>query len=491
MAAGCRRARLRGPGDGRGAGSAACCRSGRSGGARALALDGLSAWFLLPVGRRRARPPPPPWLAARARRAARCCRCCSPGWGCAWRRRTAPSCCAASASVFLAAGRGTGPPGAPPPLAACGMLLPRRGVWRARRRGDRFRHLCGPLPPRGMARRGAAVPRPRRGGRRWPRRCRWPPRRAGRRGARKAPLLAAALPWPRCTSWRGCCRTSAVRRSPRGGACRCSLAEAWARRRRRCGRWSAEDAEAVPLWAGAAAAGLLDGGARRRAAVPRRRPGRAGGAGGRRGVAAGAWQRLGGGDLGPGRPAVAWSAGSARLDRLGGLARFMPFPPRRRCSPRPAWLSCRCSRASPGCWALLQALVADWRLGGAALPLCCAAALVLAGAASAIGAAAMPARLRRGVPGRPRTPRGAGAREAAGVLRWAVLVPVAPCCRSAWFRDGRWRSARRRSPLVAGRRATAHARRRPGVDGGRRRRLRAAAARGVARRPGAAAWPRR
>ena len=36
-----------------------------------------------------------------------------------------------------------------------------------------------------------------------------------------------------------------------------------------------------------------------------------------------------------------------------------------------------------GLWALLQALVAGWRLGGAALPLFCAGALVLAGAAAA------------------------------------------------------------------------------------------------------------
>jgi formate hydrogenlyase subunit 3/multisubunit Na+/H+ antiporter MnhD subunit len=122
--------------------------------------------------------------------------------------------------------------------------------------------------------------------------------------------------------------------------------------------------------------------------------------------------------------AVARSAGSARLDRLGGLARFMPV------SAAAALVAVATLAFLPtlpgfaGLWALLQALVAGWRLGGAVLPLFCAGALVLAGAAAAIGAAAMLRVFAATFLGRPRTPRGAGAREVAGVLRWAVLLPV-------------------------------------------------------------------
>jgi formate hydrogenlyase subunit 3/multisubunit Na+/H+ antiporter MnhD subunit len=120
--------------------------------------------------------------------------------------------------------------------------------------------------------------------------------------------------------------------------------------------------------------------------------------------------------------AVARSAGSARLDRLGGLARFMPV------TAAAALLSAATLAFLPllpgfaGLWALLQALVAGWRLGGATTPLVCAASLVLAGAAAAIGAAANLRSFAAAFLGRPRTPRGAGAREVTGVLRWALLL---------------------------------------------------------------------
>jgi hydrogenase-4 component B len=186
-----------------------------------------------------------------------------------------------------------------------------------------------------------------------------------------------------------------------------------------------EDAEAVPLFAGAAASGL--------AAMA------LGAALVFRGADLGALAALAAGGalllaLGAGlavatlalvAAVVAGSAGSARLDRLGGLARLMPF------TAAAALLAAANLALLPlfagfaGFWALLQALVAGWRLGGAAMPLFCAAALVLAGIAAAIGAAAALRVFAAVFLGRPRTPRGAGAREAAGTLRWAMLLPAA------------------------------------------------------------------
>jgi NADH:ubiquinone oxidoreductase subunit 5 (subunit L)/multisubunit Na+/H+ antiporter MnhA subunit len=122
--------------------------------------------------------------------------------------------------------------------------------------------------------------------------------------------------------------------------------------------------------------------------------------------------------------AVARSAGTARLDRLGGLARLMPV------SAGVALFAAATLACLPlfpgfsGLWALLQALVSGWRLGGAALPLLCAGALVLAGAAAAIGAAAALRFFAVVFLGRPRTPRGAGAREVTGAASWASLLPA-------------------------------------------------------------------
>ncbi|GAA0585109.1 hypothetical protein GCM10009416_24370 [Craurococcus roseus] len=124
---------------------------------------------------------------------------------------------------------------------------------------------------------------------------------------------------------------------------------------------------------------------------------------------------------------LARSAGSARLDRLGGLARFMPIAAM--AAALPAVMTLAMLPLFPGfagSWALMQALVSGWRLGGAALPLFCAGGLVLAGAASAVLAAAMLRFFAAAFLGRPRTPRAAGARDAAGLSCWALLLPVAP-----------------------------------------------------------------
>lgn len=123
---------------------------------------------------------------------------------------------------------------------------------------------------------------------------------------------------------------------------------------------------------------------------------------------------------------LARSAGSARLDRLGGLARMMPAAAVASLVAAATLAFLPLLPGFAGFWALLQALVSGWRLGGAALPLFCAGALVLAGAAAAILAAAMLRCFGAAFLGRPRTPRGAGARDVAGMARWALLIPLAP-----------------------------------------------------------------
>lgn len=189
---------------------------------------------------------------------------------------------------------------------------------------------------------------------------------------------------------------------------------------------SAEEAEAVPIAAGAGAAGL--------AAMA------LGAALVFRGADLGALAALAAGGalllvLGTGlalavlamvASTVARSAGSGRLDRLGGLSRLMPLTAGAALVAVAALAMLPLLPGFAGFWALLQALVSGWRLGGAAWPLACAGALVLAGAAGAIGAAAMLRLFAAMFLGRPRTPRGAGAREAVGPERWAMLVPLVP-----------------------------------------------------------------
>jgi hydrogenase-4 component B len=124
--------------------------------------------------------------------------------------------------------------------------------------------------------------------------------------------------------------------------------------------------------------------------------------------------------------AVARSAGTGRLDRLGGLARFMPV------AAAAALLAAMSLAFLPplpgfaGGWALLQALVAGWRLGGVALPMCCVLALLPAGAAAAILAAAGLRLFGAAFLGRPRTPRGAGAQDVSGAGLAALLLAVVP-----------------------------------------------------------------
>lgn len=120
--------------------------------------------------------------------------------------------------------------------------------------------------------------------------------------------------------------------------------------------------------------------------------------------------------------AVAEQAGSRDPDRLGGLVHRMPWVAGL------ALLGAFSAAALPpfsgfvGEWLLLQSLVQSWRM--AALPgqLLSAAALVATGMAMALAAAAMVRFVGLVFLGRPRSFRAAGAEDATGLMRAALLV---------------------------------------------------------------------
>jgi hydrogenase-4 component B len=122
---------------------------------------------------------------------------------------------------------------------------------------------------------------------------------------------------------------------------------------------------------------------------------------------------------------VLHGAGSRRLDRLGGLIHRMPVT---------AWAALVAVGAAAALpplsgfaseWLLLQALLAAWRVGDLAFQIGAAAATALAALATALAAAAMVRFWGLVFLGRPRTPRAAGAEETGGAARAALLVPAA------------------------------------------------------------------
>ena len=123
--------------------------------------------------------------------------------------------------------------------------------------------------------------------------------------------------------------------------------------------------------------------------------------------------------------AVQHAAGSRRLDRLGGLIHAMPR------TALAAALGIGAAAALPPLsgfasdWLLLQALLAGWRLNEIGLQVACAAALALAAMATALAAAAMLRFFGLAFLGRPRSPRGAGAREANRLELAGMAVPAA------------------------------------------------------------------
>ena len=125
-----------------------------------------------------------------------------------------------------------------------------------------------------------------------------------------------------------------------------------------------------------------------------------------------------------GAGAVTQLAGTRDADRLGGLLPRMPLVAA--C----CGLAAATAAALPPLagfsaeWLLLQSLLQSWRLGEMAFQLLGAGALAAAGLAVGLGAAAMLRLFGAVFLGRPRAPRTAGAGDAQGLLRWALLLPA-------------------------------------------------------------------
>jgi formate hydrogenlyase subunit 3/multisubunit Na+/H+ antiporter MnhD subunit len=122
--------------------------------------------------------------------------------------------------------------------------------------------------------------------------------------------------------------------------------------------------------------------------------------------------------------AVLKGTGWREVDKLGGLARQAPV-----LGAAVLLLAASAAALPPlagfaGEWLLLQALVSSWRVADMALQILGAAALAVAGMAVALGAAAMVRLYGLVFLGRPRTPRAAGLDEPLGAIRWSVLVPA-------------------------------------------------------------------
>jgi formate hydrogenlyase subunit 3/multisubunit Na+/H+ antiporter MnhD subunit len=122
---------------------------------------------------------------------------------------------------------------------------------------------------------------------------------------------------------------------------------------------------------------------------------------------------------------VLYGAASRRMDRLGGLIHAMPW------TAGLVLLGAAAAAALPPLsgfaseWLLLQAVIAAWRVGDLAFQIGAAAATALAALAVALSAAAMLRFYGMVFLGRPRSPRAAGATEISGVARAALMLPAA------------------------------------------------------------------
>lgn len=117
-------------------------------------------------------------------------------------------------------------------------------------------------------------------------------------------------------------------------------------------------------------------------------------------------------------------AGSRDPDRLGGLIHRMPWVAG--C----AMLGALSAAALPPLsgfaseWLLLQALIQGFRVSDMSVQLIAAVSLAVVGMAIGLAAAAMVRLIGLVFLGRPRTPRGAGAPDASGLMRAALLLPA-------------------------------------------------------------------
>ncbi|MCO6419172.1 hydrogenase 4 subunit B, partial [Siccirubricoccus sp. KC 17139] len=112
--------------------------------------------------------------------------------------------------------------------------------------------------------------------------------------------------------------------------------------------------------------------------------------------------------------AVLHAAGSRRIDRLGGLIHAMPATAACALVGAAAAASLPPLSGFASEWLLLQALLAGWRVQEIGFQVAAAAATTLAAMAAALAAAAMLRMVGLVFLGRPRSPRGAGAQEVRG-----------------------------------------------------------------------------
>ncbi|NKE44773.1 hydrogenase 4 subunit B [Roseomonas frigidaquae] len=122
---------------------------------------------------------------------------------------------------------------------------------------------------------------------------------------------------------------------------------------------------------------------------------------------------------------VAHGAASRRLDRLGGLIHAMPWTAGAVLVGAAAAASLPPLSGFASEWLLLQALLAAWRVGDLAFQVLGVAVVAAAALAAALAAAAMVRLFGLVFLGRPRTPRAAGAVDGPMPARLALLLPAA------------------------------------------------------------------
>jgi formate hydrogenlyase subunit 3/multisubunit Na+/H+ antiporter MnhD subunit len=122
---------------------------------------------------------------------------------------------------------------------------------------------------------------------------------------------------------------------------------------------------------------------------------------------------------------VAHGAGSRHLDRLGGLVHLMPWTAAAVLVGVAAAASLPPLSGFASEWLLLQALLSAWRVGDLAFQLLVLAAAALAALAAALAAAAMVRLFGLVFLGRPRTPRALGAEDGGRLSKAALAIPAA------------------------------------------------------------------
>jgi hydrogenase-4 component B len=122
---------------------------------------------------------------------------------------------------------------------------------------------------------------------------------------------------------------------------------------------------------------------------------------------------------------VGHGAATRSLDRLGGLVAGMPWTAGCVLVGVGAAASLPPLSGFAGEWLLLQALLAAWRVGDLGFQVMIVAVAALASLAAALAASAMVRLFGTAFLGRPRTPRAAGATDGPWLARAALILPAA------------------------------------------------------------------